>query len=1211
VPHHGIGYGVLRYLAEDRTLLCAAEGEEAGVVEYNYLGQFDQVINAQTRFQAAPEYSGAQSSARRRRTARLGLTGQVFGGELLFGLNYSGKQYEEATMRRLSSFLEEGLSRVIAHCATPGVGGYTPSDFPLAKVSQERLDAWQREYPGLSRVYPATPMQAGLLFESLITPSTYVGQTFPVLRGELDTAVFRAAWQHVVDRHDVFRTVFAEAEMLEQLVVAHSELPWHEEDWRDLDESTQLHRFERYRAEDRKKAFDFRQAPLMRIALFRLGDDRYQMLWTLHHILIDGWCIPLVYRDVMRFYLSKVEGRTEELPAPPPYQDYIAWLQRQPLDIARTHWHSQIGDIEAPTPLVIDRLGNDGERGHRDQTIDLSLVQTQALQAAAQNLHVTMSTLVQWAWGYLLHCYSGERSVVFGATISGRPAEVAGIEEMVGMFINAIPVRISFDGEDVAKSIRELHDTFQRSNEYGYLSLPEMQRQSGVRAGTPLFESLTEFGNYPLDAMTDPSAMPTKSRLEIERRGHDEQSNYKLGLNAYLGRTLRLKLGYRAEYFTYTAIERLLEHLGRIFDCLPGLIARSGEFCTLPGPIETATLKAWGRGAEVTLPEKCTHSLFEAVAERTPDAVALVFDNQHMTYAEVEAEANRIAHYLIGNGVGRDMLVGLCTERSCDTIVGMLGILKSGAAYLPLDPTYPEERIAYMLKDSCIEHVLVHSAVLEALPALGERTVLPLDAEIRSALLAGLPATRPQSGVKPSDLAYAIYTSGSSGMPKCALLEHRSAVNLALSQRELFEIEPSSRVLAFASIAFDAATWEWLMALSHGASLHICQQEDRFSAERLSSMLVNGAITHATLPPALLAQMDPSLDYAFDVLILAGEACDEQLAWRWAERFDVRNAYGPTETTVCATQSQIMPGERITLGQALPNFELAVVDERLELQPIGIAGELCLGGIGLARGYLWRNQLTEDRFVANPRRTGGRLYRTGDLVRWLPDGGLQFIGRIDDQIKIRGFRVELGEVEAAVVACDGIREAKVVARRDDTLSDRLVAYVVTDSSGIIEGHVEMTQIRAWSQQLKKRLPDYMVPSAFVVLDEIPMTANGKIDRQRLPEPEYSAHEDFVEPITDTERELAALWSRILNFGVVGATQNFFDIGGDSIQVMRMSMELKTIFNVEIPVRDIFEGPTVRLLATRIDEIGSRRALKGSLMLDVEAAEGSQQELIEL
>ncbi|WP_208113776.1 condensation domain-containing protein, partial [Tahibacter aquaticus] len=508
-----------------------------------------------------------------------------------------------------------------------------------------QLDEWQARYPAMTRLYPATPMQAGLLFESLLDVSSYIVQTFPILRGELDAAAFRRAWQQVVERHDIFRTAFVgEGEGLHQLVSAQATLPWHEEDWSGLAADEQERRFDAYRAQDKATAFDFAAPPLMRVALFRLGGQRYQLLWTVHHILSDGWSSPLVYRDVVALYQSQLQGRPASLKTPQPYEQHIAWLQRQDRDVARAHWQALLGDIDAPSQLGIDRLPTDGGSGYREQFLELSPAQTEALQNAAQAQRSTVNTLLQWAWAYLLHRYSGETDVVFGATIAGRPAEVPGIEDMVGLFINTVPVKVSFGRErSIAASLSALQHEFQRSSDYGYLALSEIQRQSRVRPGTPLFDTLLGFANYPLDAMTDAAAMPAASRLEIERASNNEISSYTLDLNAHLGRSLRVRFVYRAERFAQATVARLVAQLGQVLQQLPAAIAQDLRDIDLLDAAQQQQMLAWSAPPPLPRQDSGVALQFAAQAQRTPEAIALVSGSQQLSYRELDEKSDRLA----------------------------------------------------------------------------------------------------------------------------------------------------------------------------------------------------------------------------------------------------------------------------------------------------------------------------------------------------------------------------------------------------------------------------------------------------------------------------------------------------------------------------------------------------------------------------------------
>ncbi|MBB1062187.1 non-ribosomal peptide synthetase, partial [Marilutibacter spongiae] len=584
---------------------------------------------------------------------------------------------------------------------------------------------------------------------------------------------------------------------------------------------------------------------------------------------------------------------------------------------------------------------------------------------------------------------------------------------------------------------------FQQGNEHGYLSLPEIQRQSGVAPGTALFDSILAFENYPLDAADEVSAMEGDARIRLESPGNDEQTSYRLSISVSVGETLQARMGYRREHFRGDMIERLQAHLARVLEQLPAAATAADIEFLSESERQLPTHAEIGARASAA----CAHQLFEAHAARSPGTPALWTREGVLAYGELDRRANQVAHALRQAGVRTGDVVGLCMQRSSWLSVSLLGILKAGAAYLPLDPAYPEERLRDMVDDAGLAHAILDPASLAAFPWLDAIRRLPADPAELQVALEGHAATALDPGMlglAPDSLAYMVYTSGSTGRPKGVLLEHRGLVNLADNQQRLYGTTPESRVLGFASLSFDAAAWEWLMAFSSGACLYLADEEDRHSVDRLSALMVEQAVTHATLPPALLAHMPLERDYALQALILAGEACDERLAWRWARRYRTHNAYGPSENTVCATSTPIEPGRAIVLGEALHGVEVHLLDAAGRVVPVGIPGELHLGGIGLARGYHRRPDLTAERFIECARRPGTRLYRTGDLACRRPDGGLLFLGRLDAQVKIRGFRVEPGEIEQVLASRPGVRQALVVAHRSDEAPTRLVAYVAVD-----------------------------------------------------------------------------------------------------------------------------------------------------------------------
>ncbi|MFN9635612.1 MAG: non-ribosomal peptide synthetase, partial [Synechococcaceae cyanobacterium] len=627
------------------------------------------------------------------------------------------------------------------------------------------------------------------------------------------------------------------------------------------------------------------------------------------------------------------------------------------------------------------------------------------------------------------------------------------------------------------------------------------------------------------------------------------------------------------------------------------------RLAVLPHAERQQVLEGWN-ATEVDVPRnQCVHQLFEAQTERTPDAVALVFEERTLTYAELNIRANRLANHLINLGIRPDNRVAIAVERSVEMVVGLLAILKAGGAYVPLDPSYPEERLVFMLQNTSPVALLVHAATQERFSSLaGAVPMVDLDAEAPD--WAELSATNPNPvtlGLGPNHLAYVIYTSGSTGKPKGVMVEHRGVCNLVTAQIQEFGLQPDSRVLQFASISFDACVSEVFITLSSGALLLLPSPQTKLVGEALVGTIAAHAISHATLPPSVLATVpeDARLP-TLSTLIAAGERLPKELARRWASDRRLINAYGPTEATVCASVqacSADAAGDP-SIGHPIANTRIYVLDHQGEPAPIGVAGELHIGGIGVARGYLNRPELTAERFLPDPYATepDGRMYRTGDLARWRPDGTLEFLGRIDFQVKIRGFRIELGEIESALKGCDGIREAAVLAREDGPGEKRLVAYVtadsvadsaerVTGSTNIATAAAEAAALPAvLKAHLRDRLPDYMVPAAFVVLESLPLTPNGKLDRKALPAPEAEAYavRAYEPPVGLVEEALAALWSELLRIERVGRHDDFFSLGGHSLLAVSLVERMRRQ-GLPVDVRALFTTPTLAELAAVVGE----------------------------
>ncbi|MBV9775316.1 MAG: amino acid adenylation domain-containing protein, partial [Gemmatimonadetes bacterium] len=1003
------------------------------------------------------------------------------------------------------------------------------------------------------------------------------------LRGPVDAAALREAWQRVVDREPVLRTAFA-WEGLErplQVVRSRAPLPWEEHDWRGEPPEGRGERLEAYLEGERERGFDPMRPPLMRVALLRVADDAWELVWSYHHLLLDGWSISLLLQEVFALYEARLGHRVPVPARRRPFRDYVAWLLRQDPSRAEAFWRGVLEGFPRPTPLGVDRGEAREEDGFGTAERHLSAAATEALHAFAQRHRVTPNTLVQGAWGLLLSRYSGEEDVVFGAAVSGRPPELAGMDEMVGLFINTLPVRVRVEGEARVEGwLAALQRRQVTAREHEHTPLSQVQRWSEVPAGLPLFESLVAFENHPVREVVGEDAQG----FRVEAWRGTGRSHYPLAVTVLPGDRMKLKLDHRRGRIGEDAAERMADHLLRLMEGMAAHPERRLSELELLGEAERRqVLEEWNRTATEYPRDLYVHRLFEAQAERTPDAVALAAGGERLTYAELNRRANRLAHHLRGLGVGPEARVAVCLERGPELVVSVLGVLKAGGAYVPLDPDLPVERLAWMIADAGVPVLVTRERLHAALPPHPAAT---LRVDTQAERIAAEREDDPAGGAGSGNAAYVIYTSGSTGRPKGVLVEHGSLANLVAWHRRTFSVSPDDRATLLAGIGFDASVWELWPYLASGARVHLPAEEVRTSPPLLRDWLVGERITLAFLPTPL-AEAVLSLEWPAETALrrlLTGG--DRLLRFPPSSLpFEVVNHYGPTETTVVVTSGPVPTGSDAvgapSIGSAIDNTRLYVLDARLQPVPVGVAGELYVGGAGVARGYLDRPELTAERFVPDPfggpGAAGARMYRTGDRVRRLPTGELEFVGRIDGQVKIRGFRIETGEVEAVLAGHPAVRECAVMAREDAPGSARLVAYVV--------GSVEEEALRAW---LRRSLPEYMVPGVFVSLERMPLTPNGKLDRRALPAPEHAPGEGRHQaPRTPVEEALAGIWAEVLGVERVGVRDSFFALGGHSLLAIGVVSRVQAALGVELPLRALFEAPTVAELAERVEAL--RRA----------------------
>ncbi len=1054
----------------------------------------------------------------------------------------------------------------------------TPAASPTAGLGApdaDRLAALLGGPQEIEDVYPLSPAQSGMLFHSLMAPDSgvYVNQVTCTLPVDLDVRLFRQAWETLVKRHAVLRTVFFWEGLDEPLQAVRKavSLPWRELDWCSLPAEETERRWEELRQGDREAPLPLSQAPLLRFSLVRL-DGKLQFLWTFHHLLLDGWSLPLLLRELSAVYAALAEEWEPELPPAQPFRDYIAWLAEQETAQAEPFWRRELAGFTSPTPLGLDHQAG-ATPGYAEQKAELSRELTAGLQALAARHKLTLQTVTLGAWALLVSRYGGEEDVVFGSAVSGRPAALPGVETMVGMFINTLPVRAQVDDPRPLSSwLQNLQARQLERQDFEHTPLAQIQRWSEVPAGSPLFETLYVFENYP-------NAEEGRSgRLGFRNLRSFESTNYPLTLILTAGDEISLHLSSELARVEKDAAPRLLKHFTTLLaGMVEGPEGRVGEVGLLTAA-ETQQLRAWNETDTPYSLERPLHAWIEDQAGRSPAAVALVFENEALSYGELDRRADHLARRLQALGCGPESRVGVLLERSLELLIALVGILKAGAAYVPLDPDHPDDRLAFQDRDARPQRIVTRPALADRLAEAESRLLFLEPGETLDGDLAAGPLAVP---VAPDHPAYVLYTSGSTGKPKGAVISHRAIVNRLLWMQDAFLLSAEDRVLQKTPTSFDVSVWELFWPLMTGACLVVARPGGHRENAYLARLVPQEEITVLHFVPSMLQLFleEPGAGECRTLrdVVCSGEALSTELARRFASRLGtlrgarLHNLYGPTEAAVDVTSWVCGEADReggIPIGRPIANTRIHLLDHGLREVPVGVPGELFIAGVSLARGYIERPDLTAGRFLPDPQGTepGGRVYRTGDLARRRPDGALEFLGRLDHQVKIRGVRIEPGEIEAALLALPQVREAVVAAREK-----RLIAYVVGDGS-----------TESLRQALRERLPEAMVPAAFVTLPALPRTANGKVDRKALlaqdaaPE-EPGAREGHVAPRTREEEILAAVWAQVLHLPRVGVDDNFFALGGDSIlsvQIVSRARQAGLLFTM----RQLFAHPTVAGLA---------------------------------
>ncbi|MGE2722240.1 amino acid adenylation domain-containing protein, partial [Mycolicibacterium celeriflavum] len=1087
---------------------------------------------------------------------------------------WASSALNEAQIARLNRLWFDALTGICAHVAAGG-GGLTPSDIAPAHLTQRDLDVLGGNYR-IADVLPLTPLQQGLLFHANATndddhDDLYAMQLDVSVAGPLDVDRLREAVHMVVNRHPHLVARFSqEFEEPVQIIPADPSVPW---TYLDLatDEPDAPAQIQRLCAAERAAVRDVAQQPAFRAALVRTADDAHRIVMTYHHIVLDGWSLPILLREIFASYYQ------QRLPAAVPFRRFVTWLADRDVDAARSVWREVLAGFDTPTlvaPTVRSRPGRRGAESFR-----LPAATTRAVNELARSCHTTASTVLQAAWAQVLMWLTGRHDVAFGVAVSGRPTEVPGAETMVGLLINTVPVRATITP---ATTIVDLLGDLQRRHgdtlDHQHLALNEIHRVTGH---DQLFDTLFVYQNYPVET----AGMAMADGMAITDFDEREFNHYPLTIQAMPGTELVLRVEFDTNLFDMDRVRKIIARFERALG--------SATQRLLPADLldddERDALYEWGNRAALmrpAAPPVAITTLFAEQVARTPEGMAVSFDGRHMTYRELDETSNRLAHLLIDRGVSAGERVALLSSRSVEAVVAILAVLKTGAAYVPIDPAVPDARMAFVLRDAAPVAAITTADLADRLAGRGLVVI-----DVNDPLMAGQ-STTALPGPNPDDVAYLIYTSGTTGVPKGVAIPHHNVTRLIDAIDARLRLSAGQVWSQCHSLAFDVSVCEMWGALLHGGRLEVVPESVVRSPEDFYALLVNQRVTVLSQTPsafyalqAVDAQQRQLRDQLrLEAVVFAGEALEPSRLGPWLDNHAgsprLINMYGITETTVHASFREIVGTDAISpsspIGVPLPSLAFFVLDGWLRPVSPGVVGELYVAGAGLGYGYLGRADLSATRFVACPFSSAGapgqRMYRSGDLVRWRLDGQLDYLGRADEQVKVRGYRIELGEIQAALASLDGVEQSVVIAREDRPGDRRLVGYIT--------GTADPAVARA---ALAEQLPAYMVPSAVVAIESVPLTVNGKLDKRALPAPEYQTIDRYRTPANAAEEILAEIYAQVLGLDRVGVDDSFFDLGGDSLSAMRLIAAINKSMDTGLAVGTVFEAPTVAQLALRVGE----------------------------
>ncbi len=1194
VPHNGIGYGLLPAMPQ----VLPLEQQFAPQILFNFLGQLDGLLQ-DTPWQQAPESAGQTIGGQTVRQHALSFNGYIKSGQLTLVLDYCEDEFSQSSIAQLNQLIETGLQQVIEHCLSCQHSRFTPSDFAPAKVSADELALISQQYPQLQQIYPPTSSQKGMVFHSQLNAADYLSQFSFNLGGQLNIEMFKAAWQAVINRHEALRSQFV-GESLLQVVVQTAQLPCQTFDWTNLTEQQLAQQQQQQLAIGKTQGIDPAQAPLIRLSVAKINAVKHWLLFSFHHGALDGWSVPLVFAEVIECYQRLMADKPAILPAPVSLKNYHLWLAQQDWDQGLSYWSQLLENVTEATVVAVKPPSALPQQEHKQEPQSVTITkhcqaqwddeQFTLLKDFAKGLSISPNILIQGAWAYLLSRYCDQQQIVFGNSVSGRQGNVHGMDKMIGMFINVVPMVVDFSAKNrqqpLSRWLKQLHQQSIAHSQYDFIGLAQILKPLQWHGSEPLFDTLLGFENFPVAQSGD-------GPFSVSDFKATDQTNYGLTLLAVPGEQLTFDLFYQSALFSEAMAEQILQHLQVILTgMMDEQVSHVGQLPLLT-PVEQALLSGTSRNTSIELSPvepKPLHQQFEQQVMATPHALACRCEHTSLSYEQLNQRVNRLAHYLIEQDIEAGMAVGIALNRSSEMLVAILAVLKVGACYVPLEPSLPQSRLAHMIDDAQIEMLLLGTAQLAHIP-LQQQDFFLLDSEpMDEHWLAEYSSSNLSLSCLAEALAYIIYTSGSTGKPKGVQI---TQANLSSYLNHAVKHYGDAKTgIVSSSLSFDATITSLFTPLVTGGCARLLRQ-DGSELEQLATILkVSEQPCLFKLTPSHLRALEPLLDNGVikesarqmpHLLVIGGEALSGEVIEQWQNQLLPNaifiNEYGPTEATVgCVIEvikaADLVTTEQVAIGKAIENVCLQVLNQAQLPVPVGVIGQLYIGGPGVAQGYLNNPQLNQQKFITDS--AGKRHYQSGDLVHWLADGRLAYDGRIDEQVKIRGFRVELGEISACLRMHDSVSDATVLLTGEP---QQLVAYVVpSDRQG--DSTIDSSQL---ADDLAKALPAYMLPDIYLELAQLPLTVNGKVDHTALPAVDLAGRlaQSAVIATTERQKQLCHLWQLVLGLDTVGIEDNFFSIGGDSIRAISLVAKAAAV-DLSFSVKDLYQYNTIARLAEAID-----------------------------